>query len=90
MDIDRRYVNVAVQRWQTFTGQPAVLASEEQIFDDLASRPRDVESGAQHRAKIFLYSPRKTLWSLRQPRLVRPALPAHDRAPSPLPAPSDD
>jgi DNA modification methylase len=36
LDIDPRYVDVAVQRWQRMTGQTAVLAGEDRGFDDVA------------------------------------------------------
>ena len=37
MDIDARYIDVAVRRWQAFTGRAAVLAGEERVFDDIAA-----------------------------------------------------
>jgi hypothetical protein len=37
MDIDARYVDVAVRRWQAFTGRAAVLAGEDRVFDDVAA-----------------------------------------------------
>ena len=37
MDIDARYIDVAVRRWQAFTGQAAVLAGEARVFDDIAT-----------------------------------------------------
>jgi DNA modification methylase len=37
MEIDPRYVDVALRRWQTFTGEPAVLAGEERVFEDIAA-----------------------------------------------------
>jgi DNA modification methylase len=37
MDSDPRYVDVAVRRWQAFTGRAAVLAGEETVFDDVAA-----------------------------------------------------
>jgi hypothetical protein len=40
MDIDARYVDVAVRRWQAFTGRAAVLAGEDRVFDDIAARRR--------------------------------------------------
>jgi DNA modification methylase len=36
MEIDARYVDVAVRRWQAFTGQAAVLAGEDRVFNDVA------------------------------------------------------
>ncbi|MCS6920420.1 MAG: DNA methyltransferase [Elioraea sp.] len=38
LDTDRRYVDVAVRRWQVFTGHAAVLAGADQVFDDIARR----------------------------------------------------
>jgi DNA modification methylase len=35
MDIDARYVDVAVRRWQAFTGQAAILAGDGRCFADL-------------------------------------------------------
>jgi DNA modification methylase len=37
MEIDPRYVDVALRRWQVFTGRAAVLAGEERVFDDVAA-----------------------------------------------------
>jgi DNA modification methylase len=37
MEIDPRYVDVAIRRWQAFTGQAAVLAGEDRAFDDIAA-----------------------------------------------------
>jgi DNA modification methylase len=36
-DIDPRYVDVAVRRWQSMTGQDAVLDGGQRIFDDIAT-----------------------------------------------------
>jgi hypothetical protein len=30
-------VDVAVRRWQAFTGRAAVLAGEDRVFDDIAA-----------------------------------------------------
>ena len=38
VDIDARYVDVAVRRWQAFTGRAAVLAGERRVFDDVAQQ----------------------------------------------------
>jgi DNA modification methylase len=35
MDVDARYVDVAVRRWQAFTGRTAVLAGEDRGFEDM-------------------------------------------------------
>ena len=40
IELNPAYVDVAVQRWQQFTGQDAVLDNTEQTFADLAQKPR--------------------------------------------------
>ena len=40
-----RYVDVAVRRWQNFTGRAAVLAGEERVFNDIAAA-RGVQAAA--------------------------------------------
>jgi len=40
MEIDPRYVDVAVQRWQRFTGKQAVLDGERQTFEKIGRRRR--------------------------------------------------
>ncbi len=37
VDIDPRYVDVAIQRWQNLTGKAAVLAGEDRVFRDVAA-----------------------------------------------------
>jgi hypothetical protein len=37
MDIDARYIDVAVQRWQRMMGKAAVLVGEEGTFNDIAT-----------------------------------------------------
>jgi DNA modification methylase len=37
MELDPRYVDVAVLRWQALTGKAAVLAGEDRVFDDVAA-----------------------------------------------------
>ncbi|MBW6401447.1 site-specific DNA-methyltransferase [Roseomonas sp. HJA6] len=37
VDIDPRYVDVAVQRWQRMSGKAAVLAGEDRAFSDIAT-----------------------------------------------------
>ena len=37
MEIDPRYVDVAVLRWQALTGKAAVLDGEDKIFGDIAA-----------------------------------------------------
>ena len=43
LDIDPRYIDVAVQRWQKFTGQVAVLAADGRTFDQVAAERAVVE-----------------------------------------------
>jgi DNA modification methylase len=45
VDIDPRYVDVAIQRWQNLTGKAAVLAGEERVFNDVAAA-RGVQAAA--------------------------------------------
>ena len=40
IELNPAYVDVAVQRWQQFTGQAAVLDGTDQAFADLADNPR--------------------------------------------------
>jgi DNA modification methylase len=42
LEIDPRYVDVAVRRWQDLTGRRAVLVEDGQVFDEIASA-RSVE-----------------------------------------------
>ena len=35
MELDPKYADVIVERWQNLTGQAAVLDGEERTFDDL-------------------------------------------------------
>jgi DNA modification methylase len=42
MEIDPRYVDVAVERWQDFTGQKATLEGEGRSFDEIAAERRQV------------------------------------------------
>ncbi len=43
MDIDPRYIDVAVLRWQRFTGKTAVLHGDQRSFDEIArARRKDV------------------------------------------------
>jgi DNA modification methylase len=45
MEVDPRYVDVAMRRWQAFTGRAAVMAGEERVFDDFAAA-RAVQAAA--------------------------------------------
>ena len=49
MEIDPRYVDVAVRRWQDYTGKAAVLAATGNTFEEIAEeRSGDTNSQAQH------------------------------------------
>ena len=37
MELDRRYVDVIVNRWQAFTGQKATLEGDGRSFDEIAA-----------------------------------------------------
>ncbi len=39
IELNSAYVDVAVQRWQQFTGQDAVLDSTDKTFADLTDNP---------------------------------------------------
>lgn len=39
IEIDPRYVDIAVRRWQAFTGRAAVLSDDGITFDELAAKP---------------------------------------------------
>ena len=45
LDIDARYVDVAIRRWQQITGKSAVLESEGRSFVDVAGDRTDVGAG---------------------------------------------
>ena len=38
LEIDPGYVDVAIKRWQTFTGKPALLAPLEETFEEIAEQ----------------------------------------------------
>jgi DNA modification methylase len=48
MELDPRYVDVAIRRWQAFTGRDAVLLETGQTFDEVAEeRGLDPKRGAR-------------------------------------------
>jgi len=49
MDIDPKYVDVAIQRWQAFTGQTAVLAETQETFEQAAITRNGGPSHAKER-----------------------------------------
>jgi DNA modification methylase len=44
LDIDPRYVDVIVQRWQRFAGQVAVLEADGRSFDEIAAQRSRAEA----------------------------------------------
>jgi DNA modification methylase len=44
MELDPVYVDVAIERWQAFTGDPAKLASDQRRFDDVATTRNRAEA----------------------------------------------
>jgi len=46
MELDPKYVDVIVQRWQDYTGNKAVLDGQDQTFDDLkvARKPKSKDA----------------------------------------------
>lgn len=46
MELNPPYVDVAIKRWQEFTGQKAILESTGQTFDDVATSRYDWEKDA--------------------------------------------
>jgi hypothetical protein len=44
LEIDPLYVDTAIRRWQTITGEQARLASSGELFDDLAAKAIKAES----------------------------------------------
>jgi hypothetical protein len=39
MELDEKYVDVIIKRWQDFTGKDAVLESTGQTYNELANAP---------------------------------------------------
>jgi len=44
LEIDPNYVDVAVNRWQTFTGKAAIHAETGQTFEDVAEARKDISN----------------------------------------------
>ncbi|MGE0566294.1 MAG: site-specific DNA-methyltransferase, partial [Vicinamibacterales bacterium] len=51
IEIDPRYVDVAVRRWTALTARPAVLAGSDQTFEQVAAARSGIGSDAQPQAK---------------------------------------
>jgi DNA modification methylase len=52
IEIDPRYVDVAVRRWQRFTGRDAVLESTHQTFDEVLTGRASSNSGSRPGGKV--------------------------------------
>jgi DNA modification methylase len=46
MEIDPRFVDVAIKRWQSFTGKPALLAGTDQTFKDIEEQRAEAPKSA--------------------------------------------
>ena len=40
IELDPKYCDVIVKRWEEFTGKAAILESDGQSFDELAAKPK--------------------------------------------------
>lgn len=58
LELDPAYVDVAIRRWQRFTGRDAVLETTGQTFDELAPARGRKLTRAQSRAKFRRLAPR--------------------------------
>lgn len=63
LEIDPAYIDVAIRRWQTYTGKQATLEGDGRTFDEIAK-----ERGKPHAAR----HPRKSLRGKRTARLPAP------------------
>jgi DNA modification methylase len=51
IEIDPRFIDVSIRRWQTLTGKDALLAGTEKTFDEIAAeRKRNLESAASDKS----------------------------------------
>jgi hypothetical protein len=48
IEVEPRYVDVAVRRWQAFTGKDAVNAESGETFDQIAARAATAQEPTQH------------------------------------------
>jgi DNA modification methylase len=61
MELSPEYVDVAVKRWQDFTGQKAVLESTGQTFEDVASNRYDWKKDSAASYDVAIAAKRKEL-----------------------------
>jgi DNA modification methylase len=45
IEIDLGYIDVAIRRWQKYTGEPAIHAVSGKCFDDIAGERSDISRG---------------------------------------------
>ncbi len=57
MEVDPRYVDVAVRRWQAFTGKVVTLDSDGRTFEALSSDRVDIELAVEARADVCTGDP---------------------------------
>jgi DNA modification methylase len=50
MEIDGHYCDVAIRRWETFTGKAAVLSATGEAFEEVAERREEERNPSQGRA----------------------------------------
>jgi DNA modification methylase len=43
IELDPRYVDVAIRRWEAFTGEQATLLADGRTFEAIAAEPRSAE-----------------------------------------------
>lgn len=61
MELSPQYVDVAVKRWQDFTGQKATLESTGQTFEDVASNRYDWKKDSAASYDVAIAEKRKEL-----------------------------
>ncbi len=60
IELDPRYVDVAVRRWEAFTGKKAIRLADGQAFEDVASRRQAEGSQGASKAQIACPGPRES------------------------------
>jgi hypothetical protein len=73
MELDPKYVDVVVQRWQTLSGKEAKLEADGRTFEDMAKLPDPRQPGLSGAQRLFLPAgPLHTQVSLDHPEFPRP------------------
>jgi len=52
MEIEPQYVDIAVVRWQQFTGKAAIHASEKKTFEEIEAARGSCKKAGPRKAKI--------------------------------------